>query len=291
MSRSIRLANAAAFFLALCLAAPQVAHAAESYDNCTGFITSLPTVISTQGTWCMKSDQTTAVTSGNAITVTTNNVTIDCNNFKLGGLGAGLGTTTAGIFTQDHLNVTVRNCNIRGFWYGIYFAGSSGGGHVVEDNRFDGNTYCGIRVQGDGSLLQRNRVSDTGGSTGGSQDTTPIWIEDSVDLRDNTVTNSVAGGTNNYAYGIYSNGNLTGRIIGNGVSGVVKTGSGHTYGILLQNSDRVTLRNNDVIGDGSTGNFGIACASANGRAMDNIINGFPTGLGSCSNDGGNVIAP
>jgi hypothetical protein len=29
------------------------ASAAETYDNCTGFITSLPAVITRQGTWCM----------------------------------------------------------------------------------------------------------------------------------------------------------------------------------------------------------------------------------------------
>ena len=85
----------------LAVLACKPASAAESYDNCAGFITSLPAVISSQGTWCMKQDLATAVTSGFVITVATNNVTIDCNNFKLGGLAAGAGTQASGIFANN----------------------------------------------------------------------------------------------------------------------------------------------------------------------------------------------
>ncbi|HEY0661023.1 MAG TPA: hypothetical protein VGD21_06870 [Lysobacter sp.] len=60
--------------------------AAESYDNCTGFIETLPATISTQGTWCLKHDVGTAITEGNAVTIAANNVTLDCNDFKIGGL-------------------------------------------------------------------------------------------------------------------------------------------------------------------------------------------------------------
>src|SRR6185369_16529682 len=82
--------------LVLFLTVPRLASAAESYDNCTGFITSLPAVVTTQGTWCLKQDLATAITSGNAITINTGNVTIDCNDFKLGGMSAGLATQAIG---------------------------------------------------------------------------------------------------------------------------------------------------------------------------------------------------
>src|SRR6185369_2787721 len=82
--------------LGLLLGTPRAASAAESYDNCTGFITTLPAVITTQGTWCLKQDLATAITSGNAITINTGNVTIDCNDFKLGGMSAGLATQAIG---------------------------------------------------------------------------------------------------------------------------------------------------------------------------------------------------
>jgi hypothetical protein len=61
--------------LVLLAAAASPALAAESYDNCTGFIDPLPAVITTQGTWCLRKDLRTAVASGHAITIATNNVT------------------------------------------------------------------------------------------------------------------------------------------------------------------------------------------------------------------------
>src|SRR4249920_3646904 len=88
----------------LLVVAPAVSHAAESYDNCTGYIDALPAVIASQGTWCMRHDLTTSISSGNAISVLTNNVTIDCNDFKLGGLAAGAGTTAAGIYAPNRQN-------------------------------------------------------------------------------------------------------------------------------------------------------------------------------------------
>ena len=54
MSRSFRPAlMPATLVLALAAAAP-AAQAAESYDNCTGFIDSLPATISTHGVWCLR---------------------------------------------------------------------------------------------------------------------------------------------------------------------------------------------------------------------------------------------
>src|SRR4249919_2976114 len=93
---------------ALLLGAPRAAEAAESYDNCTGFITSLPAVISTQGTWCLKQDLSIAV-SGIAITLNANNVTINCNDFKLTGMNQ-----ATGIYGMKRFNNTVRHCDIRG---------------------------------------------------------------------------------------------------------------------------------------------------------------------------------
>ena len=69
--------------------APHVAQAAESYDSCKGFITSLPVSISTPGTWCLKQDLATSLASGNAVTILANDVTLDCNGFKIDGTAAG----------------------------------------------------------------------------------------------------------------------------------------------------------------------------------------------------------
>ena len=290
MIRSVSASLMLPLFALLMSMAPS-ARAAESYDNCTGFITSLPATIATQGTWCLKQDLATAVTSGNAIQVTTSNVTIDCNDFKIGGLAAGAGTQTNGIVAINRLNVTVRRCNIRGFYIGVFFSGASSGGHTLEDNRFDNNTAYGIYVEGDASLIQRNRLFGTGGSTV-SADAFGIVAVDSVDILGNTVFGVVARvGGNGSAYGIKTTFNGSGRLVGNGVKAVVKDGTGKTYGIYNTSSDRMFIRENDVVGDGTTGSIGITCTNDNGDARDNLLTHFAVAISTCFDGGGNAVIP
>src|SRR6266542_1190224 len=86
--------------------------------NCTA-ITALPAVITVQGVYCFTGDLATAITSGIAIDIQTNNVVLDLNGFKLGGLAAGPGTTANGIHALNRQNITIKNGTIRGFLEGI----------------------------------------------------------------------------------------------------------------------------------------------------------------------------
>src|SRR5688500_8114044 len=86
---------------------PAQALAAESYQNCAGFIDTLPAVITSQGVWCLRKDLSTAMIAGAAIDIQANNVTIDCNDFKVGGLAAGAATNAYGVSTFA-LNATLR---------------------------------------------------------------------------------------------------------------------------------------------------------------------------------------
>src|SRR5690606_19099973 len=120
--------------------------AAEGYDNCTGYIDSLPATIATQGTWCLRKNLDTAIAVGKAINIAAYNVTIDCNDFKVGGLAAGGESRAYGIYSHNGQNITIRNCNVRGFGIGIFIDGGSG--QLVEDNLLDGNLLAGITVDG-----------------------------------------------------------------------------------------------------------------------------------------------
>src|SRR5690606_10611061 len=135
-------------------------------DSCTGFVDSVPATITVPGIWCLRKDLSTNVSSGNAVTIAANNVTLDCNDFKVGGLAAGNGSGARGIHASNRQNVAVRHCNVRGFHVGIDIFG--GAGHLVEDNRLDSNLYVGLSVYGENSLVQRNRVYDTGGAVNSS---------------------------------------------------------------------------------------------------------------------------
>jgi parallel beta-helix repeat protein len=265
---------------------PSPALAAQSYDNCTGFIDSLPATLTTQGTWCLRHDLATGITSGKAITVATNNVTIDCNDFKLGGTSAGLGTTTSGIASSGKLNTTIRHCNIRGFYQGIALDGSSDGS-IVEDNRFDGNTSYGISLTGDNNVIRRNSVSDTGGSTFNQGAAYGIYSYGSSDIQDNTVSGVApyASGTAD-AFGIFTDSNSGGSIQNNRVRALVWAGSASGYGIYNQFAVKVSLTGNVVVGLGA--GYGLRCTDSNSRAWNNIVNGYTSPIFGCRDDGNSI---
>src|SRR5262249_15158039 len=87
---------------------------AYSYASCVGFI-DVPTLIPRPGTWCLRQNLGTSITSGAAIWVNADYVTIDCNGFALDNLEAGSRTGATGVLSYRYSGITVRNCAIRGF--------------------------------------------------------------------------------------------------------------------------------------------------------------------------------
>ena len=282
-----------AFLLAAGLASPLAAHAAESYDNCAGFIDALPATLTTQGVWCLRKDLNFAATLGDAIRINANNVTIDCNDFKIGGLSAGPGTTALGITAVERHNATVRNCSIRGFYRGVSLSGIEGGGHLVADNRLDGNTYNGIRVDGDGSMVRRNVVTATGGSTHIAK-AIGISVNGSVDVLDNLVTGvHVDPAGAGAVTGIFAAGTPAGSVNGNRVLELAVGEVGSIEGIRV-NGGHAIVRGNQLDGDSGAGTgtgTGLNCDDDSTRAKDNSVIGFATALLGCGNAGGNDLQP
>jgi len=220
--------------------------------NCTP-ITTLPTVITTQGIYCLTGNLVTSMASGNAIEIQTNNVVIDLNGWKLGGLAAGTGTFTTGIYANQRKTITIRNGTIRGFYRGIWLDDTSpyttSQGHLIEDIRADKNTYMGIMIIGRGNIVRRNQVVDTGGSTAYS---------------------------NMPAVGIVLNG-PGGRILDNDISQTAGTGTGSGFGLNIGAADGVVTENNSIDGVSSDASsaYGVHVSSSNGFvAEDNRIIGI-----------------
>jgi len=262
------------------------AHAAESYDNCTGFIDALPAVVTTQGAWCLRQNLSTDITSGAAITIAANNVTIDCNDFKLGGLAAGNGSFAYGVHSNDRVNATVRHCNVRGFATGIVLSG--GAGHLVEDNRLDNNLYAGISVSGDNGRVRRNAVYDTG------QGQTAYGIKAGADIVDNTVSGLFATKPNGKLVGIHAFGPGA-QVRGNQVTGFDMTASDggaveSAYGIELFKSHQ-RASGNQVSADGPVNGVGIYALYNSSYCMDNSVGGFTLNIDSGCIGSGNLTAP
>lgn len=255
--------------------------AAQSYDNCAGFIDSVPATISTQGVWCLRHDLATNITGGIAIVIATNNVTIDCNDFKLGGLAAGTSSSATGVGAGNRQNVTVRHCNIRGFYQGI---GLSGAGNLVEDNRLDNNLYVGIYVDGDNNRVRRNAVYDTGGFV--VSNTAALGIQAQADIVDNTVVNVSSNGAT-HGTGIYMS--YTGhQVSGNVVAGIGSTYEG-TVGIAV-NAENVTVAGNSISNGASPSLTNDTGISGNGSTFckDNTIGYFDIPMANCQDAGGNA---
>lgn len=264
-------------------------------------ISSVPTSITTQGVYCLKQNVFTNLASGNAISVNTNNVTIDCNEFKLGNLAAGPSTQASGISAPGRINVQIRNCSIRGFRRGVSLLN---GDYRVVDSRFDNNTQTGIMVTGTGSAVRGNEVIDTGGTTiAGQTQSEGIFTSGGMDVTDNNVTGVVSPATGNgNVYGIFASGMDAGLIRGNRVRDLAPSGSGFRRGIWVDSGDRVSIKSNTVVLNGGllTLDAGIRCGNGlilNGIAQDNSILGtgiLSTALGliNCTSVGGlNYVNP
>lgn len=265
---------------------------AESFQTCTGYITSIPATITKQGTWCLSKDVATANAEGTAIDITVNNVTIDCNGFKVGNLAAGLGTQMTGIAARNRLNATVRNCNVRGFLAAVDFSGEPSAGHSVENNRFDNNTAIAVRIEGSGSVVRGNTITDTGESTVTNL-STAIYVGDNVDVIDNLV-DGVQPGTGPGAFlpgtvGVLVAGNNA-VLRGNRIRNVIVPAGGGAYGIFGAGSGLNRAADNDLFGLGGA-SWGVWCSAKDNISLsDNYIGGFGVGRNAhCSNDGNNTV--
>lgn len=273
--------------------------AAAEITQCTN-ITSVPATISTQGVYCLKQHIATNLASGTGITVTVNNVTIDCNNFKLGNLAAGTSNTAVGISAAGRNNVIVRNCGVRGWRTGLQL---SDGAYRVENNVLDFNRQTAIFVSGDGSSVRNNEVITTGGSTiPALTDFHGINVSGDVDINGNLVDGVTATATTNgNAYGIRTENSTASTVGGNIVRNLAKAGSGARRGIWNQNGAHNTIFGNTIVMNGNlvAGEAGLRCGDGlilNGASRDNTILGtglLGTALGllNCTSVAGDYVNP
>ena len=230
-----------------------VAPAQAETVNCTA-ITALPAIITVQGVYCFIGDLATAMTEGSAIDIQTNNVVLDLNGFKLGGLAAGRGTRATGIFADNRQNVTIKNGTVRGFNGGISLTAGLSQGHVIENIRADQNTAVGISALGADVIVRNNQVVATGGST----------------LQDAAAVGIVVG---------FGKGP---RVLNNEVINTVKQG-GTGQGIVFEFCDEGLAVNNRITG----ADIGISYVFATGKYHDNLTFDIPMPFFGNGTDAGN----
>jgi hypothetical protein len=207
------------FLLAACLAAawllPGVAHAADGFDNCAGFIDTLPKTVKTPGTWCLRKDLAMATGQGQAITIASDGVTLDCNGFGIDGSAGGISTKAMGIYAIDRRDLAVRDCRVSGFYMGILLEGN-GRDNLVEDSLVEHSRYKGAYMSGLNNRFLRNRVLDTGGSPGN----VAVAIEVAGEIVDNVVDGVRTVLHDLFVIGISAGGTDGGIVRGNRVRGL-----------------------------------------------------------------------
>jgi hypothetical protein len=214
--------------LLLVLAPPVLA--AESYDGCTNFVTSLPATIPTPGTWCLTHDLSSAATF-NVLEIAADDVVLDCSGFRIDGSPRAAGEYAVGIAAINRVRITVRNCQVRNFSEGIVVIApqSTSGDHLIEDN-----LVSGVRAHSANPGGIRSNVNYGG------------------HIRGNLVRGVVRTGTGDLLFGVYvTSGSVGATIRGNTVVG---DGTPNTIGVLCD-STKVVLKDNLVEGF-ATNNYG-----------------------------------
>ncbi len=241
-------------------------------STCTA-ITYVPYVISVEGVYCFTGHLETSMTSGTAITINADNVTINMNGWKLDGLGAGDGTQTFGIYAYLRKNITIRNGTIRGFEYGIVLNDSwpytTSQGHLIEDIRADMNTKTGFLIRGSGNTVRHNQIIATGGSTVDTYVYGILLGGPGGRVLNNDISTATSG--SGYVYGLYLSYAHGAVVEGNRID-EVSSGTGNTYGMLFQNSADILAVGNRI----SSAKYGIYYSVSTGKYMDNLTSSVVT---------------
>jgi hypothetical protein len=241
-------------------------------------ISSVPFVITQQGTHCLKSDLATSMSSGTAITVNNHNVIIDLNGYKLGGLGAGENTNAIGISASGRQNVTIRNGTIRGFRINVYFDGAGSSGHIIENIRSESARGASIALTGSNSVVRNNLVNGTG--LPGKTDAYGITLAgENISVLGNiingvTASQIVRGIAAFEATAVIVDGNEIRGLQGNLKFGVSLDGPRHV------------IRNNTIV-NSVAGSYGISADPGSG-CIDNVISNFAIPLTGCAYSTGNA---
>jgi len=252
-----------ALSLALLVGVPPVA----ANDQVCDHLISLPGtqtvgyVIGAPGTYCLATDVIMAAsfTSGSAIEITGNYVTLDLNGHKVHGAAAGSATVAVGIHAFNRRNVTVKNGTVWGFSRGIFLDAASTtalAGYLVEGVRAELNREFGIVVLGANAIIRNNVVANTGPST---------------------VAPHVQ------AVGILIGGS-GGRVLNNDILTLTPAGTGEGRGISVS-----TAVDNLVVGNRITAaDFGVSFVNlATGKYRDNLTSDVATPFQGGTDAGGN----
>jgi hypothetical protein len=267
MNRLIQLAAIALLGL------PAAAYA----QSCTA-ISTIPTTITKPGTYCLTADASVNMTTGNGISIASHDVTLDCGGHQLRNIAtANTGNATAIQFSNRH-NVVVKQCRVIGGWsIGIdaYQDNTKPNTNYyvqIQDNYVAGPLWHGIRAFGSAIEVTNNTVYDIGGKL--NQYAIGIRVGGSnAGFKMHVVNGNKVIGTNSpysAAYGIFSDGTVSGAFLENGIAGTSAPAGQKTYGLYIAGTYN-RISDNHITGVGGTLEYGIFSTNATTSCFDNYL--------------------
>ena len=256
--------------------------------------------INADTTW--DSDMSCNVNGGNGITIGANNIVLDCAGHSMTGPGSGYG-----VELRNKNGVTIKNCNISGFYFGLVIVSSSF--NTLLDNSASSNTENGIYISSSfnntltGNTVSSNRRYGIFSDSSSPKSNNNIFTFNDVSLNgsdgivvdghDNILTSNTAN--SNYGNGIslynsVSSSTLTSNTANsNHISGISlgqnsnnnliennTANSNSTFGIYLNSNSNNVLTANTAI---SNSNTGISINSSSGNTItSNIVNSNGNGI-------------
>ncbi|MFC1742202.1 right-handed parallel beta-helix repeat-containing protein, partial [Nanoarchaeota archaeon] len=189
--------------------------------------------------------------AGNCLTVGAGDVVIDCAGFTMDGTDAG---GSYGVFSDvDWSNVTVRNCNISDFNYGIFWQGVDDS--LIYNNTFTSNADTGVYLTS--SAVNNNVESNVFVGSGG-RGIAVVSGSNNAYIWDNSISSC---GTD----GIYLSGSSGADILNNTVTG------NSDDGIEVESSSSgITIANNTL---NSNGGQQLRVASSSAVIWDQSVSG------------------
>jgi parallel beta-helix repeat protein len=286
-----------AFPWILLLLAALAAPAARAESSSCTVVASVPATLAAPGRYCLDQNWSLAITGGNAITITADDVDLDCNGHAIR-TSAPAGNSAFGVVVSGaYQRARVRNCTVDGFDYGLYLTG--GGGHRLQDNVLLRNGSFGIWMDGGDNLIEGNRFAGQRG--GATIYPTALKMTNYPDraagnvIRGNTIADmrpempsnaGSAGMQLSYQEGTVIEDNVVTSVLS-------RTGNG-TYGIITDHSSDLAVRGNTILSamapgvapfDG--GNYaaiylqGTAGEQAGYICVDNVVGHFNGNITGC----------
>jgi parallel beta-helix repeat protein len=219
-------------------------------------------------TLLVTSDTTLRDDHQGSVEVEADDVTLNCAGHTISGPGTRAEDEYGfiGILLDGRTGVTVRNCRVSGFDYGILLTarlGSGSDGNRLIDNAVSGNRLSGISVNESEHNVLTGNIAYANGRNGFAFVGNSNIVTGNQALDNEYNGFAVAGGRREIVF----SGNLS---KGNGIMGFGVVGTGHTF-------FRNTAANNGANGFGITGE---SISVRRNRAVRNGVDGFAIGRGS-----------